>query len=563
MAKQKILIVDDKKENLYALGATLKDLDAEVIMAGGGDEALRHILNHRFALAILDVQMPDMDGYELAEFIRNEEETKHLPIIFLSAVYSDDYHIFRGYSAGAVDFLVKPYEPMVLTNKVNFFLDLDRQKNELQDYKNHLEDLVALRTKELNRTMNELKTEIAERSRAEDELKTAKEKAEESDRLKSVFLANMSHEIRTPMNGILGFANLLKEPGLSGEDQQKFLRIIEISGERMLNIINDLIDLSKVEAGLMEVSLSNTFINDQTETLFSFFKPEAEKKGLRLSLRNELSSSEVVLRTDREKLYAILTNLIKNAIKYTDEGSIEFGYEKKGEFLEFFVKDTGIGVAREKQQDIFKRFIQVNKDGTRFCEGAGLGLAITKAYVEMLGGEIRLESEKGKGSRFCFTIPDKRALGDQVDSSKEEVLNLHDHHLANIKILVAEDEKIARLLLKTVLQKNVKEIIYVENGVEAVETVRQNGDIDLILMDMKMPKMDGYEAVRQIREFNKEIPIIAQTAFAIVGDREKALLSGCNDYVSKPVKKDELLLKINKVLCSSHSVVTDSHPEFY
>jgi len=561
MAKQKILIVDDKKENLYALGATLKDLDAEVIMAGGGDEALRHILNHRFALAILDVQMPDMDGYELAEFIRNEEETKHLPIIFLSAVYSDDYHIFRGYSAGAVDFLVKPYEPMVLTNKVNFFLDLDRQKNELQDYKNHLEDQVALRTKELNRTMNELKAEIAERARAENELKTAKEKAEESDRLKSVFLANMSHEIRTPMNGILGFANLLKDPGLSGEDQKKFIRIIEVSGERMLNIINDLIDLSKVESGLMEVSLSNTFINDQTETLFSFFRPEAEKKGLRLSLRNDLPSAEVIIRTDREKLYAILTNLIKNAIKYTDEGAIEFGYEKRGEFLEFFVEDTGIGIAREKQQDIFKRFIQVNQDGTRFCEGAGLGLAITKAYVEMLGGEIRLESEKGKGSRFCFTIPYEREFEDQADSSKEEDLNLPDHHLANIKILVAEDEKIARLLLKTVLQKNVKEIIYVENGVEAVETVRQNRDIDLILMDMKMPKMDGYEATRQIRAFNKEVPIIAQTAFAIVGDREKALLSGCNDYVSKPVKKDELLQKINKVLCSSHSVVTGSHSD--
>jgi signal transduction histidine kinase len=550
MAKQKILIVDDKRENLYALSSTLKDLDAEVIMSESGDEALKNILNHRFALAILDVQMPDMDGYELAEFIRNEEETKHLPIIFLSAVYSDDYHIFKGYSAGAVDFLVKPYEPMVLKNKVKFFLDLDRHKTELQGYKEHLEELVSMRTKELKQTMVELEEEITERMRAEEELKIAKEKAEESDRLKSVFLANMSHEIRTPMNGIMGFADLLKEPNLSGEEQQKFINIIECSGKRMLNIINDLVDISKVEAGQMEVSVSKAYINEQTETLYSFFKPEAERKGIQISLKNALPSPGILIETDREKLYAILTNLIKNAIKYTDGGSIEFGYEKKDQFLEFFVKDTGIGIAKSKQEDIFKRFIQVNHNRkSRFYEGAGLGLAITKAYVEMLGGKIWVESEEEKGSRFYFTIPYKKAEDELVDPLNGlDSLELYEERLSNLKILVAEDEQIARMLLKTILQKKVKEIIYAKNGAEAVEAVRQNRDVNLVLMDVMMPEMDGLEATRQIRSFNKEVGIIAQTAFAIAGDKEKTLQAGCNDYISKPINKEELFRTIKKVL---------------
>jgi CheY-like chemotaxis protein len=352
------------------------------------------------------------------------------------------------------------------------------------------------------------------------------------------------------MNGIMGFADLLKEPNLSGEEQQKFINIIECSGKRMLNIINDLVDISKVEAGQMEVSVSKAYINEQTETLYSFFKPEAERKGIQISLKNALPSPGILIETDREKLYAILTNLIKNAIKYTDGGSIEFGYEKKDQFLEFFVKDTGIGIAKSKQEDIFKRFIQVNHNRkSRFYEGAGLGLAITKAYVEMLGGKIWVESEEEKGSRFYFTIPYKKAEDELVDPLNGlDSLELYEERLSNLKILVAEDEQIARMLLKTILQKKVKEIIYAKNGAEAVEAVRQNRDVNLVLMDVMMPEMDGLEATRQIRSFNKEVGIIAQTAFAIAGDKEKTLQAGCNDYISKPINKEELFRTIKKVL---------------
>jgi len=254
-----------------------------------------------------------------------------------------------------------------------------------------------------------VKEDITEKKKIIEELVAAKEKAEESDRLKSAFLANMSHEIRTPMNGILGFSELLKEPGLSGEEQQEYITIIEKSGARMLNIINDIIDISKIEAGQMDIYLSETNVNEQIKFVYALLKPEAEHKKLKLIIKNSLT--EVITSTDREKLYAILINLVKNAIKYTDAGSIEFGYNlvetNLDHSLHFFVKDTGIGISKNRQNAIFERFIQAEIADKMARQGAGLGLSISKAYVEMLGGLISVESEEGKGSTFHFTIPYK------------------------------------------------------------------------------------------------------------------------------------------------------------
>lgn len=261
---------------------------------------------------------------------------------------------------------------------------------------------------ELKNKNEELQASIERIQDINIELEKAREKAEESDRLKSAFLANMSHEIRTPMNGILGFARLLKKPKLTGEEHEMYISIIEQSGDRMLNIINDLIDISKIESGQMEVSVSESKINEQIEYIYSFFKPEAEKKGLQISFKNSLAAEESVVQTDREKIYAILTNLVKNAIKYTHEGAIKFGYKKKRNYLEFYVIDTGIGIAPNKQKIIFDRFVQADLSLSSRYEGAGLGLSITKAYVEMLGGKIWVKSEEEKGSEFYFTIPYKR-----------------------------------------------------------------------------------------------------------------------------------------------------------
>jgi PAS domain S-box-containing protein len=390
--------------------------------------------------------------------------------------------------------------------------------------------------------------DITDKKKYELELIKAKEKAEESDRLKSAFLANMSHEIRTPMNGILGFSTLLKESDLTGEQQQEYIKVIEKSGHRMLSIINDIIDISKIEAGLMLVNKKEVNISEQIDSLYHFFTPEVEGKGLHFIIQNKLSAEEAVIRTDREKVYSILTNLIKNAIKFTNVGSIEFGCERKGEQLKFFVKDTGIGIPKERQEAIFERFIQADIADARAYQGAGLGLAISKAYVEMLGGKIWVESDPDhgeQGSIFHFTLPYVAESAVDIVVENTDSAN-SDMNLKSLKILIAEDDETSEMLISQGVKLFSKEILNARTGFEAVELCRKNPDIDLILMDIQMPVMNGYIAVRQIRQFNKHVIIFAQTAYALAGDREKAIEAGCNDYISKPIDNQLLLAKIQK-----------------
>lgn len=379
--------------------------------------------------------------------------------------------------------------------------------------------------------------DITDRLQAEKNLLLAKDKAEESDRLKLAFLANMSHEIRTPMNGILGFSNLLKDPNISRKDQKQYIEIIEKSGVRMLNIINDIVDISKIESNQMEVFISRTNINEQVEYIYNFFKPEVASKGINLNYKNGLPLNNAFIKTDREKIYAILINLVKNAIKFCDKGIIELGYIAKNnsEFkeIEFFVKDTGIGIPKDKQGVIFDRFIQADISDKRTFQGAGLGLSISRAYIEMLGGKIWIESEVGLGSTFYFTIP--YIAIENVDTDFEESILIKEIENKKLKIVIAEDDAISKLLISKAISKYSKEIIMVSNGVEVVETCRNNPDIDLVLMDINMPIMNGHEATEEIRKFNKNVIIIAQTANALSNDKKNAIDSGCNDYLSKPV----------------------------
>ncbi|MFO7672840.1 MAG: ATP-binding protein [Lutibacter sp.] len=368
------------------------------------------------------------------------------------------------------------------------------------------------------------------------ELINAKDRAEESDRLKSAFLANMSHEIRTPMNGILGFAGLLTSPNLTGEKQQEYIRIIENSGKRMLNIINDIVSISKIESGILEVNISESNLNLQMEHIHNFFKSETEKKGILFIIKNSLEKKNVMIKTDKEKLYAVLTNLVKNAIKFTNAGSIEFGCEKKNNFLEFYVKDSGVGIRKEQMKLIFERFRQGSESLNRNYEGAGLGLSISKAYVELLGGKIWVESEEGKGATFYFTIP-FLALQKEIIVNKIGIADLNEkNQINNLKILITEDDETTEKLISIQIKKYSKEVLIARNGVEAIKICRSNPDIDLILMDVKMPQMNGYEATKQIRQFNKKVIIIAQTAYALLEDKEKSIETGFNDYISKPFK---------------------------
>jgi CheY-like chemotaxis protein len=350
------------------------------------------------------------------------------------------------------------------------------------------------------------------------------------------------------MNGILGFTELLKTPNLSSDDQQDFIQTIQISGARMLSTINSIVDVAKIESGLIKVEIEETNINEKIEFIYKFFKPEVEIKGLQFLVKNSLASKEVIIKTDNEKVYGILTNLVKNAIKFTYEGSIEIGYEKKGAFLEFFVKDTGVGIPKNQKELIFERFRQGSESNNRGYEGSGLGLSIAKTYVEMLGGRIWVESEEGKGSTFYFTIPYNAVSEEKIEIKNAISAEHKEVQLKKLKILIVEDDEISYSLLKRMLQKISKEVLHAITGVEAIEACRNNPDLDLVLMDVKMHDMDGYEATRQIRQFNKDVVIIAQTAFAFSGDRETAIEAGCNDYISKPINSTFLYELIKKLV---------------
>jgi hypothetical protein len=417
--------------------------------------------------------------------------------------------------------------------------EIQAQKEELEQQR----DRISEQKNKIEKFAEELELQVLTRTH---ELQIAKEEAEESDRLKSAFLANMSHEIRTPMNGILGFTDLLKTPDLSGAEKEKYISIIEKSGDRMLNIINDIISISRIESGRIEVSISETNINGQIAYIHSFFKPEADKKGIKFLIKNSTIDQDLYIKTDREKVYAILTNLIKNAIKYTPSGSIEFGYLKKGTTLEFFVKDTGIGIPINRQKAIFERFIQADIEDRDAYQGAGLGLAISKAYVELLGGNIWVESDPNGGSIFYFTLPNLIELKENTAKKKIAFKDGNETWIENLHVLIAEDDDLNYEYLNSIIENLEMRTHWAKNGKEAIQYCKDRSDVDLILMDIQMPEMNGYEATRQIRKFNKEVIIIAQTAFALHGDREKAINAGCNDYISKPIEKAILLQLIQK-----------------
>ena len=388
--------------------------------------------------------------------------------------------------------------------------------------------------------------DISARKKTEIELIKAKEKAEESDQLKTAFLNNISHEIRTPMNAIVGFSEFLNDPDLALEDRQHFTNVITRSSNQLLSIVTDIISIATIEAG-QEKYIDNTVnVNAICKLIYDQYRSEFEEKNISFQFQTTLPDNEAEIRTDETKLAEILSNLIGNALKFTKKGHVNFGYKVKEGELEFYVKDTGIGISEDKAEIIFDRFRQVESTTTRQYGGSGLGLSISKAYTKLLGGKIWLKSEPGKGSIFYFTIPIKKASTTNVT-----VNHLDDMNLTNKKnrtILITEDEEDNFRLIEVFLSRYNFEILWAKDGYEAVEICKNNPHIDLVLMDIKMPGLNGYEATRQIRGFNKELIIIAQTAYALSGDREKSLEAGCNDYISKPIKQKLFFELIDKYL---------------
>jgi signal transduction histidine kinase/CheY-like chemotaxis protein/PAS domain-containing protein len=382
---------------------------------------------------------------------------------------------------------------------------------------------------------------VIERKKYQEELIKAKEKAEESDKLKSEFLANMSHEIRTPMNGIIGFSELLANNDVSDDKKNSYARIVIDSGKQLLNIIDDILDFSKIEAGQLEIKKSLVQVNDVITELFSIFSQTAQTNNLFLFPIKDLSDEDSVIVTDKNRLMQIFNNLLSNAFKFTNSGEISFGYKYDNDKLKFFVKDSGCGIDEELHDIIFDRFRRANNKHNKIIRGTGLGLAITKRLVELLDGEIWFESKENAGTTFYFTLPYKKA-----DSSG--IINKMGKVSKEFSVLIVEDDEINYLYLDELLSKLKLNLFHAKTGIEAIDICKKHADIDLVLMDIKLPEMDGIEATRKIREFRPNLTIIAQTAFAMDSDKEKVFLAGCSDFIAKPIKKEKLILLLKKYI---------------
>lgn len=395
----------------------------------------------------------------------------------------------------------------------------------------------------------EMLTNIRIRMQYEEELVKAKEKAQESDRLKSAFLANMSHEIRTPMNHILGFINMLNDSDLSEEERNEYIDIINTSGQNLLQLINDILDIAKIEAGQLVIRKDKFNLHALLQEIYTNFKISpnlAEKEGLNLYLES-MVITEKIISADAVRIKQILTNLLSNAIKFTHRGAIRFGYQQdKDGLLTFFVQDTGIGIVPEMRERIFDRFKQADDSDTRKYGGTGLGLSISKGLVDLMEGKIYIETEVGKGTTFFFTIPN--AIERKILIAPTPPPPSVTGATQQPTILVAEDDDFNFRLLRQMIKSLNLTILRAKNGIEAVELAKKHPEIQLVLMDIKMPQMDGYEATQHIKKQRPNLPIIAQTAHAMSGDKERTMEAGCDDYISKPLTKQLLFNVIHKYM---------------
>lgn len=399
-----------------------------------------------------------------------------------------------------------------------------------------------------NEELISLNEELAEQNlrieQFNEQLKIANSKAVESDRLKTAFLANMSHEIRTPLNGILGFTSLLPEAKNSDEAFEKYISIIQTCSNQLLTLIDDIIDLSKIEAGMMKFNPQLLNINSFIQQLFAYYKSTTSKAELICDIESQ--NDELTVFVDQERLRQVFNNLLNNAIKFTSSGQITFGYRIKNQEVEFYVSDTGIGIAPENTEIIFEHFRQADVGFTKKYRGTGLGLAICKALLELMGGRIWVESVLDEGSTFYFTVPLSQEL--QVINNPDVEAIFLDTELKGQTILVAEDEEFNFMFIKELLSKTDARLIHVLDGAKAVEAVNQDLNIDLILMDIKMPIMNGIDATKMIKKTHPQIPVIAVTAYAMTDDKEKALEAGCDGYLAKPINKDSLFSVINQCM---------------
>jgi signal transduction histidine kinase/CheY-like chemotaxis protein len=401
------------------------------------------------------------------------------------------------------------------------------------------EDFIIARIKDVTSQKKKLNLLIEE-----------KLKAEENDRLKTAFLANMSHEIRTPLNSIIGFSDLLLDDDSDWNERRQFVQMIKSAGGTLLQLIDDIIDISKIEAGQIKISMTDVNINNLLDELlltFSNEKIKRNKEHVKLSLKKTNKEKGFILRTDPYRFKQILTNLLSNALKFVDDGFVEFGYTGiEPGFVQFFVRDSGIGIQRDKLHLVFQRFGQIDNTAKRNHEGTGLGLSITKQLVELLGGKIWFDSEFSKGTTFYFTLPVSRDA--QIFRGEYKPFIDASFNWSEKVFLIVDDVEANFLFYKAILKHTGALLLWAKNGIEAVKICRNNNSVNLVLMDLQMPQLSGFDATKQIKAFKPQLPIIAQTAFADIEGRGAAISAGCDDYITKPVNQAELISLIQTML---------------